>query len=245
MRVRSAAVPGVVFAVAAVVVVAVGLAGPLSATGFRWNLDVGSQTEPTVAASVPVSTPESEEPSSAGDGFPAWLGELLRWIVLALAAAAVILLIVWLVRRWLRARRAPRIGLRDLGALTAPVEPERPAPEPEPEPETVQRGLERALAELAGEREPTDAIVAAWLGLQDTAQESGLVRGAAETATEFTARLLTRVQADGQAARVLLGLYLRVRFGDHVASAEDVARARTALESLAASWQDIQPGARR
>lgn len=245
MRVRPAATLGLVLA--GLVVVAAALAGPLEFTGFRWDLQAGTTDAATAPGAVDTSTPEPVPTQAGAEGFPAWLGELVRWVGLALLALLAAALVVWLVRRWLRARRSPRIGLGDLGRLTAPADPERPSaePEPEPEPETVQRGLERALHELAADREPTDAIVAAWLGLQDTAQESGLVRGAAETATEFTTRLLTRVHADGQAARALLALYLRVRFGDHPATAQDVAGARAALESLAASWQDTGEWVRR
>ena len=40
----------------------------------------------------------------------------------------------------------------------------------------------------AEQRDPADAIVRAWLGLQETAEESGIVRHPAETPTEFTSR---------------------------------------------------------
>ena len=104
---------------------------------------------------------------------------------------------------------------------------------------------QHALQTLDEEREPTDAIVRAWLGLQDTAAESGIVRGPAETPTEFTSRILGRVFADDRAVRTLLRLYLRSRFGDHPATATDVQAAREALQALADSWPAAASGRHR
>jgi hypothetical protein len=98
-------------------------------------------------------------------------------------------------------------------------------------------GIELALQALDDEREPADAVVRAWLGLQQTAEESGIVRGASETPTEFASRVLTRAFADAQPLRTLLRLYLRTRFGDHPVTAGDVTAVRAALERLLASWR--------
>lgn len=243
MSARLAAALGLFLA--AVVVLAAALAAPLEFTGLRWDLELDAATPVTTPQPLPSqqALPAVAEPP--GEPAAPWLGDALRRIglvvllVLAFASAA------WLLRRWLRARRTPRRGPAQLGALLAAAEPPAVPAETEPEVETVQRGLDRALRDLDGAREPGDAIVAAWLGLQDTAGESGLLPGTAETATEFTARILVRVRADERAARELLTLYLGVRFGEHPATAPDVARARSALERLAASWQDAPERTRR
>ena len=106
-------------------------------------------------------------------------------------------------------------------------------PEPEAEPEKLLTGIELALSALDEQREPADAVVRAWLGLQETAEESGIVRRASETPTEFTSRILSRAFADDRAVRTLLRLYLRARFGDHPVTADDVAAVRDALAATA------------
>ncbi len=127
-------------------------------------------------------------------------------------------------------------------AIVAEPEPE-PEPEPEsaPEPERLRTGIELALAVLDEQREPADAVVRAWLGLQETAEQSGIVRRPAETPTELTTRILARVVADDRALRTLLRLYLQVRFGDHPVTGEDVAAVRAALGELVRSWRDAVP----
>jgi hypothetical protein len=104
----------------------------------------------------------------------------------------------------------------------------------------IRSGLEEALLELEREVEPGDAVVRAWLGLQQTAEQSGVARGRSETPTEFTSRILGRVFANDSAGRdaiaTLLRLYLRTRFGDHPVTAEDVALVRRALQELVRTW---------
>ena len=89
---------------------------------------------------------------------------------------------------------------------------------------------------LDEQREPADAIVRAWLGLQQAAEDSGIVRGVAETPTEFTTRIIGRAVTDDRAIRTLLRLYLRTRFGDHPVTGDDVALVRTALRELVRTW---------
>jgi hypothetical protein len=211
------------------------LQGPATFTGIRW---VPEWTQPTVSPHpVPAQTADLGNRTSPPatpfviDGTP------LLW----LAIAALIVLAGFLLGRMLRRRQAlarPVDSSRLLDA-GAPAEPEPPTA---PDAPALQRGFDRALATLSEDRLPRDAIERAWIGLQEAAEESGVQRRAAETPAEFTQRVLARVHADDDAARTLLGLYLRVRFGDTPVTEGDVSVARRSLERLAASWEAV-PGA--
>jgi Domain of unknown function (DUF4129) len=216
----------------ALVVLAAGIGGTSNFTGARWFPK--SRWSPAVRTGttmVPVTVTGGGQQVQSGKGtVPAWL------IVTAVVLGAIALTVfVW---RWWRG-----------GRLLAATELARPClqvtiqqvvendPEPEPEPEKLLTGIELALEVLDQGREPADAVVRAWLGLQETAEESGIVRRAAETPTEFTSRILSRAFVDDGAVRTLLRLYLRTRFGDHPVTAQDVADVREALQQLVSSWQ--------
>jgi hypothetical protein len=221
------------------VVAAAALEGVPAFTGPRWvpDLNPPARTAPPLPAN---GGPQASAPAlpaqAAGPGFP------LGTILLAVLIAAAVVIIVLLVRRWLRNRRSrPQLGLRDVGLLTADNPVLRAIPDAEPEPEPLRRGIEQALRELDEQREPADAVMRAWLGLQQTAEESGITRRMAETPTEFTTRIMAGVFTDDRAIQTLLKLYLRTRFGDHPVTATDVERAREALEGLASTWNDSAP----
>ena len=63
---------------------------------------------------------------------------------------------------------------------------------------------------------PGDAVIAAWVALEASAERSGLVRDRAQTATEFTVEVLDATRADPGATRALLDLYLAARYSEHV-----------------------------
>jgi hypothetical protein len=105
----------------------------------------------------------------------------------------------------------------------------------------LERGLVRAADVLETQREPRDAIVMAWLGLQEAAEDSGLPRRQAETPTEFTARVFESVDADRAAAASLLEVYLRVRFRPIPATEADVAVARESIRRLRETWPVSTP----
>jgi len=159
-------------------------------------------------------------------------------LILAIAAVVVAAVIFVFVTRYLRGRAA---HLR-LPAMSSPEDvtavPAAPPVEQQPDSETVHRGLQLALDALDEGREPADAVVRAWLGLQAAAEDSGVQRRQAETPTEFTARIITRVQADAGAARELVDVYQTVRFGGHPITTTEVTAARTAVRALLASWHD-------
>ena len=154
-------------------------------------------------------------------------------VLVSVVALAVAVLLIRLLVGAIRDRRR-RVRLRVGAVLDAGLEPEA-ADAP-----TVLRGIAAALGALDEDREPGDAVVRAWLGLQQAAEDAGLTRSPAETPTEFTGRVLSRTGTDRAALRTLLGLYLRARFGDDVIAAADAVAAREALQALAASWEQVR-----
>lgn len=161
----------------------------------------------------------------------------LGWLVLLLAGIA-LAVVIFFVARWLIRRRRDREN-----GVAAPLEalPEILDLPDDPSVETslpyLRRGLRRSLAALDGDRSPRDAIIEAWVGLQEAAEDAGFHRAESETPTEFTSRILERVQVDPVALATLRRLYLAVRFGDHTATPADVAAARHALQTLQAQWE--------
>ena len=208
------------------------VSGPLRAGPPRWLPTAGNGARPSVAP-APFQT-RGPAPTHAQHFSP---GELQLWLLwAALAAIAVAGILVYLVRRMLRRSRIltePEDGrVVAVSAATADTRTDDPiAP-------AVVRGIDRAIALLDEAREPHDAIVRAWLGLQDAAEASGAGRRPSETPGEYTTRIVTRFGTDRDAALTLLDLYQGVRFGGHSVDAGTVELARACLARLRDSWHE-------
>lgn len=220
-----------VAAAGALAVLAVAFAGPVRVGAPRWALRPVMRTVAPPRQTVQPALPHMARGGTGGAHVVAIVVE----IVLALGVALLLALLVrWLLRR-LRDRRrlvrgaardedATALATADVDAVAAPV---------------VRRGIERALQILDDEtRPPRDAVVAAWLGLEETAVLAGARRGPAETPTEYAGRIIRRFDADGAAAAELVLLYQDVRFGARDVDRAAVARARGALVRLQRSWHD-------
>ena len=241
MRSQSAVVSSAALGI--VVVVAAGVSGTVHFTGPRWvphftitpKKLVPGKTLPTPTKGTP-----RVPPAHAGSSFP--LGQLLLWIVIGLGVIVVAMLL-W--RWWTHRRRRDSPGQTVVPASAVTEVLVSLAPEPVLDAPAVRTGIERALLALDEQREPADAIVRAWLGLQETAEESGIVRRHDETPTEFTSRIVSRALVDDRAIRTLLRLYLRARFSDHPVTNDDVASVRLALQDLIRTWPaaDVTAGA--
>jgi hypothetical protein len=213
---------------------AVALQGSPVLGGMVWVPD-WSQQPPPPAQATDVRATASPAP------FPGQVTRIdVSWIVV-LVAVVVLILVAFLIGRAIR-RRLQRVQREGEPLALGPLDDAELEPAPDPDAPQVRRGLDRAIDILGEPRQPRDAIEQAWLGLQEAAEESGVRRLPAETPSEFTARVLSRVGADRGAARVLLDLYLRVRFGGAPVSARDVETARASLEALRASWTAGAPG---
>jgi len=233
MRSHRALTGSVLFSV--LVVVAAGIAGTTHFAGPRWVPNWKFSQHPQAHRTLPSVSPTFQPPrtslSKSTGNFP--LGTVLLWIVVAIAVVGIAALI-W--RWWARRPSLPSSGWHSVAVAATSEVVAEPEPEPEPDMPALRTGISLALQVLDEQRDPADAIVRAWLGLQETAEESGIVRQQAETPTEFTSRILSRASADDRAIRTLLRLYLRTRFGDHPVTAEDVAAVRSALEELVRTW---------
>lgn len=179
---------------------------------------------------------EFEDPAEGGPGE----GEVgdgwnLGWVVAlvqVLVAGLVLLLLRWLWLRFRHSQVAERVRPSGYGgAVPAEVE--------QPDLPILRQGVSAARTVLDGERDPTEAIVAAWLALEHAAASAGVTRRPAQTPSEFTVEVLDRLDADPDATRRLLDLYLRARFSGLPSDDADVEVARTCLVTLAEGWQEL------
>jgi hypothetical protein len=189
--------------------------------------------KPMEASPAPVATAAPARPPAGP--FDPTVSDLVATALSVLACILALVVAVLLIRLLVSAirNRRRRTGATGLDAAAAGTEPEvADAP-------AVLRGIAAALVAFDEHREPGDAVVRAWLGLQQAAEDAGFARSAAETPTEFTGRVLTRTGADQVALRTLLGLYLRARFGDGAITPADATDARDAVRALEASWERV------
>ncbi len=90
----------------------------------------------------------------------------------------------------------------------------------------------RSRMDLLETGEPRNAIVAAWLSLEEAAAATGLPRHPSETSSEYTERVLGTWPVDGLALSDLAGLYREARFSRHDLGEPARARAIAALRVL-------------
>jgi hypothetical protein len=201
---------------------------------WHWQLS-GATPQPEPPPTAVPSLPPSHGSSSAGGVHldPRWfLGAL---VVLAAAAIGYGL---W--RLWARYRRtAGPAEPRQAGADGAAADVEQ-VPELPP----LLRGVDSARSSLQRIAAPDDAIIAAWLAVEEAAEQSGVQRHPAQTPTEFTVAVLSRTSADPAAIHSLLSLYHLARFSARPASPTDVAAADECLRALRRSWSDEPMAAR-
>jgi len=152
--------------------------------------------------------------------------------VLTMAFFGVRLLIRYLVGLWrdrpLRRREATPV---DVQVVTAP------ATDVEPDDATIRRGIAEALRTIEDRPVPGDSIVAAWVGLEESAADAGAGRSVNETPSEFTVRIIGRRAGIAAEVVTLLALYEHVRFGGHDADESDRARASECLRGIQEGWR--------
>lgn len=204
-------------------VLVVGLQAPAVSVGLRWTpperargpvLPKLSLGDPILNLNVYIEQDESG------------LAKIIVVLAILITLAILVALAFWLLRI---TRRPPAINVTALGADSG-----MPS---EADAKIVKSGLAAALHIINSEQHAGNAVVRAWQGLEDAAATAGLQRRAAETASEFTARILYRSARSAESIAVLLSLYQRVRFGHHAPTAAEIAAARDSLATLVELWQ--------
>ncbi|HIZ35079.1 MAG TPA: DUF4129 domain-containing protein [Candidatus Ruania gallistercoris] len=202
----------------------------------RWQLEAPSTTDvppPPTATGMPSNTP-SEDPPLDLDEVPSpdltWLA-----VTIGVIAAALLLLVLLRVLAYLRRPRAEE--LPDPGTSADYGEDE-----PEPDLPALHQGVRDAVEQLRAVGPPRDAIVSAWLALEEAADRSGARRRPSQTPTEHAAAVLERTGADREATEELLHLYHRARFSSREPGSADLAAAGRALQTLADSWPELAHG---
>lgn len=187
--------------------------------------------EPTATQPPVTEPPPSGEQIVPDEGLTTVVVIIFGIVALVVGILLLRALILFLARLSRDRRPSRREGAEISGiAVGAPASAEAVA-------EAVRTGIAGALFRIEGEGLPGDAIVAAWVGLEESAAEAGVKRGLAETPAEFTMRIIAPREAVAAEAAALLRLYERVRFGGWEAQEPDRARAREALQKIERAWR--------
>lgn len=227
----------VVFAggLSAVIALGAALEGPFVSHGAFGQLTAPRPIQSQSAGAQASHAASTSNPTVSASADVSWL----IWILVAVVLTVIGVLLLRVLRN--RGGRLLQLGetLTDQSALDDTL-----AASGVPDSAVIRRGLDAAAERLDGTRTPHDAIILAWLGLQEAAEDSGMPRRGPETPTEFTTRVFTTLRNDGTAVDVaaaseLLALYLRARFDSHATSDQDVEAARSAVERLSASWPKV------
>ncbi len=178
------------------------------------------------------STAQSDDSEGLLETVSMWY-VIVSWLVLFLLFVAV-----------LRALIAVRRDAADK-VVKAPA----PAPDGVPWPDATQQ-LKRAVARaedvllVTRQGNVKDAVIAAWMQLEQAAAAAGAGRRVSSTPTEFTVALLKRHDADPDATTALLALYHRARFGGPALPPAAIDEALAAVRTIAGGLGATRTGAR-
>ncbi|MFI8523702.1 DUF4129 domain-containing protein [Promicromonospora sukumoe] len=209
-----------------------------AATAAPWTFSPPHLPAPEISAPAESQPPASGELGQAPPQEPDQVDS--RWIILVLVTLLVLLIAVLLTlaaRKLLQIRREPTDTTEDHlapGAGTTTLGDDVDLPQ-------LQDAVTRALAHLDGHPRPRDAVVAAWVALEEAAARAGTSRDPAQTPTEFTATVLAATPAPPTAVTRLRTLYQRARFTDRPVDDTAVDQARTALADIARSLDVQEP----
>ncbi|PRB12231.1 DUF4129 domain-containing protein [Microbacterium sp. MYb62] len=186
----------------------------------------------------PAPTESSPPPIEPREDSPllAILGFVLAALVLAAVLVAVYFGVRSLIRLLLRLWRDRPLARQETAALDAAAIAGT-AVAAEPDAATIRHGIAEALRTIDERPVPGDSIVAAWVGLEESAADAGSGRGPHETPSEFTVRIVGAREGIAADVLTLLALYEKVRFGGHDADEDDRAVASACLRGIQAGWR--------
>jgi len=101
----------------------------------------------------------------------------------------------------------------------------------------LSAAIERSLDELRGERDPRQAVIAAYAGMEHALAVHGVPRVPAEAPLEYLARVLVDLRVAAGSAHRLTDLFERAKFSHHPV---DEAMKRDAIDALAAVRDDLE-----
>lgn len=131
---------------------------------------------PTVApGETGLPEPMEIEPTSAA------VAQILTVILMVLVAAGIIALLMIVARALLRAWRERPLRLRDAAVVASEVDEFTSTPTADIAVGVMQRGIAGALTTIDERVTAADAIIAAWIGLEESAADAGVKRAASET----------------------------------------------------------------
>ena len=119
-----------------------------------------------------------------------------------------------------------------------PLEEAEDVPEEPLTPEQARTALDAARTRLSTDLSAHDAVVAAWLALEQAIAAAGISRAPSRTTLEFVVEVLGGLDLEPRALEDLAALYRRALFDDHPLGEDDRARARALLEVLAAQREE-------
>lgn len=161
--------------------------------------------------------------------------------VMAVAVALAVLTLVYfgvrMLVRYLRGLWRDRPLARREAADVDASSPVGARTDVEPDAGIIRRGIDEALRTVDIDPVPGDSIVAAWVGLEESATDAGAGRAPHETPSEFTVRIIGRRAGIAADVVALLGLYEQVRFGGLDADEGDRASAAACLRGIQAGWR--------
>lgn len=190
------------------------------------------------AEPAPAPSPTGEAPPELPtDADPGAVQTVILFLLGVIATALLALLIRAVMRAVRRAWDSRDPDVREGAAFEAAPAGGAAGTEAQPDAAVIQRGIAAALQRIDDRAAPSDAIVAAWIGVEEAAADSGVARGVSETPGEFTVRIIARRAAIDADAHHLLSLYERVRFGGYTAHEHDRAEARRLLEQIEREWR--------
>ncbi|CAN5385323.1 hypothetical protein BH09ACT12_BH09ACT12_23740 [soil metagenome] len=212
------------------------LVATLAASTGPTEVFAGSGPNPNrVSTSMPSDTPtpsvKDDEESDTdrylrkrSDDSLAWLGTVVRAVLLVLVVVALVIAVIFYARRRRRTVTASR--------LEEDADPDFDVVDP-------LAAVASAVVDDADEQDavlregtPRNGIVKAWLRFELQAARAGVPRKEWETSTEFTVRLLDSARADPVATSRLAELYRLARFSDHEVTETERADAAAALDRI-------------